>query len=138
MLKWKGYRTATWEPRANLDGCDDLLELYEQRAAKRIISEYQVFYRSILFNLEILKQFSHFFTDVRKINQRIEYLVEQNDDVPPTIVAAPEAFERWPKMVFKYLEQNVHFDSSPNSMQNNIVEANDLDLMGSPIKISCE
>ncbi len=34
LIKWEGFPDATWEPRKNLTGCDNILDEYEKQAAK--------------------------------------------------------------------------------------------------------
>lgn len=38
-IQWKSYRQRTWEPRDHLDGCAELLENFEKKQAKKIISK---------------------------------------------------------------------------------------------------
>lgn len=40
LMKWKGYRTPTWEPREYVDGCDETLQHFEWKQMKRVISKF--------------------------------------------------------------------------------------------------
>lgn len=99
LLKWKGYRKRTWEPRANLDGCRELLEQFERNQAKRAISKLIDYLPTHFINIMCASIFS-VLTDVRTNDGRIEYLIEQKDDMPAAVVPSVQAFEKWPIMVW--------------------------------------
>lgn len=78
----------------------------------------------------------NYFSDVRKNQQRIEYLIEQRDDIPPIIVPSVEGFVKWPQLIFQYLENNVFFVRATNSDETTITES--ANVIGQPMNISCK
>lgn len=73
---------------------------------------------------------------MRIVQQRIEYLFEQKDGMPAAIVPSVQAFEKWPKMSFNYLEQNIHFEAATIRDENPVTEFDG--VLGQPINIKCE
>lgn len=119
-----------------MDDCDEILNEFQLKEAKRAISElFAHFHFFHVFNFVSL--FSNIFiSDVRKPDQRIEYLIEQKDDMPAAIIPAAEAIDKWPTMILNYLERMVQFVPALNPDPNCATEINDVD--GDPIKITCK
>lgn len=76
-------------------------------------------------------------TDVR-INHdyRIDYLMEQYDEMPPAVIPSVQAIEKWPEMILNYLERCIQFENATNREQNVVTEFDD--VLGQPINIACE
>lgn len=74
-----------------------------------------------------------FITDVRMNGQRVEYLIERFGNVPPIVVPSVVAMQKWPKLIFDYLENNIRFDECTETGLD-ISEANS--VSGLPIKIT--
>lgn len=80
-----------------------------------------------------------FVLDVRRNQQRIEYLMEQKDNIPCCTVSSVHAFEEWPSKVFDFLEKNIIFEKNigkSDGVVTDIVEA--ILVVGDPIRITCE
>lgn len=73
--------------------------------------------------------------DVRITDQRIEYLMEQTDGMPAVVVPSVQAFGNWPKMIFAYLQENIHLEAATNHVDKSITES---DGVGQVIDIACE
>lgn len=83
--------------------------------------------------------FFFIFTDVRKVDDRIEYLVKQKDQMPCTVVPSVLAFSRWPKLVLKFLERQVRMTRDEQTDQNVNSQLTEVsNPIGNPISIKCQ
>lgn len=69
-----------------------------------------------------------------RLNGCVEYLMEQIDGIPPSVLPSATAIEKWPKLVFDFLEENIRFYTTMGRNDASITEADN--VVGDPIKIS--
>lgn len=62
------------------------------------------------------------FLDVRNIQNRYEYLIDQKDGMPAVIVSSAQGFAEWPKLIFDYLESLIYYERIENQDSDAITE----------------
>lgn len=76
-----------------------------------------------------------FSLDVRRNENRIEYLMQQEDHVPPIILSSAEGFERFPDKVLNFLERQIQFD---RGLRDETAVTETPNVQGLPIRITCK
>ncbi|XP_055306853.1 histone-lysine N-methyltransferase SUV39H1-like, partial [Sitodiplosis mosellana] len=110
LIKWQGYsnKDNTWEPNECVDDCQEMLDAYEAKQARRI--------ENVRFN-----------------NGRLEYLVQRKDSMLYQIHSSREVFAQWPLLLLEFLQKTVHISGLEPA---NLIPVKATRTIGNPIRIT--